>query len=175
MGNLPDHPGTGRGCGDDGAMSRGDVPPLRERILGLVVFGWAVALVRFFLDLTVPEHAMGFGVYFAMPVAFAYVGLTGRWGRVRWWPTIPGTMLVLALLVWGAVNWPVYTAAQFLGWEHGRFAPDRAPPLQDDALGKVIAGLSYAALSTLAATVWCTLWATLLIWLPARLRREPKP
>src|SRR5690606_16125760 len=90
----------------------------------LVLFGWAVAAVRLALDALWPEGpvTMYFGLYFLMPLPIAWVGLTWRWGPVRW-TSMAITMVVVAVLVWGVWNSIAYTVGQFAGWQHGRFAP----------------------------------------------------
>ena len=112
------------------------------------------------------------GLVHLLPV----VGLRGAWGIPRW-RVVPGTMLVLCLIVWGIPNTLAYTTGQFLEWNHGRFyygGPDdpdnRAAPLAATALAKIGWGLAQGGLTALVGTVWCTFWGTVLIWLPARIR-----
>lgn len=168
-----------------------DVPTLRQRVLPLVIFGWIVAAIRLALDAGWPEATVTwyFGLFVLMPVAIAVIGLRGRWGPIPWL-RMAGTMVVVALLVWGIGNAIAYTVAQFAGWQHGRFAPGvevvgadgttvreggRSAPLQDTAIAKLGVGLLHGLLSSVAASVWCTVFGTLLVWLPARLRGTPTP
>lgn len=72
-----------------------------------------------------------------------------------------------------------YTTGQFLGWNHGRFhyggpgdPANKADTIAATALGKIGTGAFVALLTTVAGTVWCTLWGTLLIWLPGRFGRK---
>ena len=147
-------------------------PPLGQRIRGLVTFGLAIGLIRYVLEFVAPERAMWFGVYYLMPVAILVVGVRGSWGNVRWL-TLFGTMVVVALIVWGIPNTVAYTTGQFLEWNHGRFynggldAPgNRAAPIQATTLAKLGLGLAQGGLTSLAGTVWCTVMGTVMIWLP---------
>lgn len=153
-------------------------PPLAVRIRGLALVGLAVGLLRYGLEFLAPDAAMWFGVYYVMPVAILVVGLRRSWGDVRW-PALLGSMAVLCLVVWGIPNTLAYTTGQFLGWQHGRFhygGPDdpanRAAPIAATALGKLGWGVLQGLLTSVAGTIWCTAFGTLLIWLPARLRRR---
>lgn len=153
-------------------------PPLGQRIRSLVVLGLAVGLLRYALEFTASDHAMWFGVYYVMPIALLVVGVRGSWGDITW-PQLLGSMAVMCLLVWGIPNTLAYTTGQFLGWQHGRFyAGDaegeggRAAPIVATLWGKIGVGLLQGLLTSIAGTVWCTMWGTLVIWLPARLRRR---
>lgn len=154
------------------------VPPLRERIRGLVLLGLAIGLLRYALEFTASPYAMWFGVYYLMPVALLVVGLRGLWGPIPW-PKMLGSIAVMCLLVWGIPNTLAYTTGQFLGWQHGRFhygGPDdpatRAAPIAATTWGKLGWGVLQGVLTSVAGTIWCTVWGTLVIWLPARLRRR---
>jgi hypothetical protein len=153
-------------------------PPLRDRIRGLTVLGLLVGLVRYGLEFTASPYAMWFGVYYVMPVALLVVGVRRSWGDIRW-PTLTGSLALLCLLVWGIPNTLAYTTGQFLGWQHGRFhygGPDdpanRAAPIAATALGKLGWGVLQGLLTAVAGTIWCTVWGTVCIWLPARWRRR---
>jgi hypothetical protein len=146
-------------------------PALGSRIRGLALLGLAVGLIRYALEFAASDAAMWFGVYYVMPVAILVVGLRRTWGDIRW-PTLLGTMLVLCLIVWGIPNTLAYTTAQFEGWQHGRFAPDRSAAIADTTLAKLGLGVAQGAGTSLVGTVWCTLFGTLFIWLPACLRRR---
>ncbi|HZN39607.1 MAG TPA: hypothetical protein VFD82_12435 [Planctomycetota bacterium] len=148
-------------------------PPLGERIRLPAAIGLGVGLIRFVLEFVAPGLSMYFGVYYVMPVVIAAIGLRGSWGPIRW-PSLLLSMFVLCLIVWGIANSLSYTTAQFLEWHHGRFAEGRAAPIAASALGKIGVGLLQGALTSLAGTAWCTVIGTLLIWLPARLRRKER-
>ena len=163
-----------------------EVPPLWSRLRGLVITGWIIAAVRLGLDAWWPEGpiTMHFGLFYLMPLALAYVGLTHRWGPIRWM-SMALTMLLLAVLVWSISTAIAYTTGQFMEWSHGRFWPGtgvtgadgevvdrRAMAIQPTVLGKIGAGLLHGALSGVAGTVWCMAIGTVVIWLPARLRRS---
>jgi hypothetical protein len=154
------------------------IPPLGERIRGLVLVGLAVGLVRYALEFTASPYAMWFGVYYVMPIALVAVGLRGSWGPITW-PKVLGSTALMCLFVWGIPNTLAYTTGQFLGWNHGRFhyggeddPATRAAPIAASALGKLGLGVLQGLLTTVGGTIWCTVWATLVIWLPARLRRR---
>lgn len=160
------------------AVGEAEDPSLPQRLRPLVALGLAVGLVRYALEFAAPDVAMLFGVYYVMPVAFVVIGFRGTWGNIRW-PALLGTMALLCLVVWGITNTLAYTTAQFLGWQHGRFhygGPDdpsnRAAPIAATTLGKIGWGLLQGLLTSIAGTVWCTIWGTLVIWPPARLRRR---
>lgn len=146
-------------------------PPLGSRIRGLVLIGLVVGLIRYALEFGARDAAMWFGVYYVMPIAILVIGLRRSWGDIRW-PTLLGTMLVTCLVVWGVPNALAYTTGQFQGWQHGRFAPDRAAPIAATALGKLGWGVLQGVATSVAGTVWCTVFGTLFIWLPANLRRR---
>ncbi|MBL8730617.1 MAG: hypothetical protein JNM25_19525 [Planctomycetes bacterium] len=153
-------------------------PPLAQRIRGLVLLGLTIGLIRYALEFTQSQHTMSFGVYYVMPIAFLVVGLRGLWGDITW-PKLLGSMAVMCLIVWGIPNTLAYTTGQFLGWQHGRFyhggtedaEHTRAAPIAATTLGKLGWGALQGLLTSVAGTIWCTLWGTVLIWLPARLRR----
>jgi hypothetical protein len=147
-----------------------------RRIRGLVLFGWAVAMVRFVAEaLWHPGRGDPFwflGVYFLMPIAFLVIGIRGTFDDLRW-PKIALIALLLGVLVWGVPNAIIYTVAQFQGWTHGRFTPhERAAPIAPTALGKLGWGLSIAGGTAVAGAIWCLLWTTVLIWLPGVFRRR---
>ncbi len=146
-------------------------PPLGSRIRGLVLLGLAVGLIRYGLEFAASDVAMWFGVYYVMPVAILVVGLRRTWGDIRWLALL-GTMFVTCLVVWGVPNALAYTTAQFQGWQHGRFAPDRAAAIAPTALGKIGLGVLQGTVTSVAGTAWCTLFGTLFVWLPACLRRR---
>ena len=52
-------------------------PPLRQRLVPLVVVGFATALVRYAMEFVAPDHAMWFGLYWVMAAAIVL-----RAGRV---------------------------------------------------------------------------------------------
>ncbi len=153
-------------------------PSLAQRLKPLVIFGYLVAAVRLALDATAPDFlvTMHFGLYYLMPLAMLVIGLQGRWGPVRW-ATMAGTMLVLGFVVWGVWSSIAYTTGQFMEWTHGRFYPGRGPddearraaPLAATAMGKIGSGLLHGLLSSIASSIWCIGFGTLLIWLPGRL------
>ncbi len=147
---------------------------MRERLAPLVLIGWTVAAIRLVLEFAAPEESMFFGVYYAMPVALLWAGMTGRFRGVR----VPHYLLgifVVALLVWTVPNAITYTLGQFLGWEHGRFQPAvQSAPIAESALAKLGTGVMVAALTTVAGTLWMLVWSLPLGWLPTWLR-GPKP
>ncbi len=156
-------------------MMTATVPPMRQRLLGLTLLGWAVASVRFTLDFMAMEQAMWFGVYYAMPPALAWVGLRGRWGAISW-RSMATTTAVLGLVIWGIPNAISYTTGQFLEWTHGRFEPGvRATSIAAHEFGKLGWGLLQGLLTAIAGALWCTAWGTLLIWLPGRRRSRSAP
>lgn len=163
-----------------------ETPPLEKRLWPLFVFGSIVSAIRLALDAIAPnsEITMQFGVYWLMPLALAFVGFTGRWGTIGWKP-MALTMIALGFAVWGVWNSIAYTTGQFMEWTHGRFDPGervvaedgtvswengRAAPIMDSAFLKVAMGLLHGFLSSLTSSVWCIVWGTVLVWLPARLR-----
>ncbi|MCA8948507.1 MAG: hypothetical protein KDE27_03345 [Planctomycetes bacterium] len=153
-------------------------PSLGARLWPLAILGLAIGAVRYALEFSRAEATMYFGVYYAMPLAFLVIGVGGLWGRIRW-PALLGTVALLCLIVWGIPNTVAYTTGQFLEWHHGRFyygGPDdpanRAAPVAASALSKIGWGALQGLLTAVAGTIWCTLWATALIWLPAKLRER---
>ena len=116
-------------------------------------------------------------------IAFWVVGIKAGWGTVRW-RSVVGTMAVLALIVWGIPNTISYTTGQFLEWNHGRFhfegwehPASRGAPIGENAATKVGWGVAQGLLTSIAGSIWLSLWGTICIWLPARLRRgkrEPR-
>jgi hypothetical protein len=154
---------------------------LWPRIRGLVLFGWLVALLRFGLEPTAKpaqgDVAWILSVYFLMPVAFVWTGIRGTFDDLRW-PKIALIAALIGILVWAIPNAIIYTTAQFLGWTHGRFAPnDRAAPLATTTLGRLGAGLGVAGMTAIAGAIWSLVWMTLVVWLPGvvRRRRKTKP
>ncbi len=148
-----------------------NTPSLRQRLLPLVLYGWVVGAIRYALEFIAPDQSMYFGLYYLMPVALLWVGVTRRWGAVRW-TQVAVTMVALAFLTWFVCNTTAYVTGQFVGWQHGRFSPAAAAPLADDTLGKLWGGLSTGFLTAVGGSVWCVVWGTVVIWLPARLGRR---
>lgn len=148
-----------------------EIPPLRRRLMPLVLIGWVVATIRLVLEFQAPDQSMWFGVYYVMPLVLLIVGVRGMWGPIGW-PAMAATAFLLALLVWGVPNAIAYTLGQFLDWTHGRFEPgERAAKIADNPLTKLGLGLAQGGLTSLAGAVWCILAGTLFVWIPARLRR----
>lgn len=54
---------------------------------------------------------------------------------------------------WGPVRWPLVPASMAV-------------------MCLIVWGMSQGLLTSVGGTIWCTLWGTLLIWLPARLRHR---
>ncbi len=134
----------------------------------LIFIGWAIAAVRLALDFAMPEVSLWFGVYYLMPVVFAFYGF--RTTRFNGWPWLH---ILLAAVIAGVAVWTIpnsiaYTLAQFMGWEHGRFSEGRAPAVQDTSFAKLLTGVGVSFMTGLAGSVWSTVWMTLLIWLPGR-------
>lgn len=155
-----------------------DTPTLGARLKPLVAIGLAVGLIRYALDFTTAGYAMYVGVYYVMPVVFLVIGLRRQWGPIRW-PAVFGTMALTALIVWGIPNTLAYTTGQFLEWNHGRFynggeddPANRAAPVAATAAGKIGFGVMQGVLTAVAGTIWCTVWGTLVIWLPAKLSKR---
>jgi hypothetical protein len=160
---------------------------LWPRIRGIVFFGWLIAAIRLILDATVhpAEKTWGWwiGVDILLPIAFIVVGIKGTLDDVPW-PKYLLIALVFGVLIWGVPNLISYTTGQFMGWQHGRFEPmvkepgkffpksGHAPPLADSAGGKILTGLQVAGGSAAFGTVASLLVATLLIWLPGKIRRN---
>lgn len=160
---------------------------MRQRILPLVLFGWALAATRLILDFTAPDWppTMHIGVFFTLPFFIAYIGLMRKWGRISW-PQMALSMLLVGFLVWGIWNSIAYTTGQFMEWTHGRFDPGtptigadgvttyeggRASPIQAESLGKIGQGLLHGLVSSVAGSVWCILFGSVFIWVPAMLGR----
>ncbi|MFT7535180.1 MAG: hypothetical protein ACI85K_001131 [Hyphomicrobiaceae bacterium] len=153
-------------------------PPLRTRIKPLVLAGLSIAMVRFAAEFVAPDLGWYVGVYHLMPLVILIVGAKDAWGPVHW-PLVPASMVVMCLIVWGIPNTIAYTTAQFLEWNHGRFYFEgwdselsRAAPIAEASMDKLGWGMSQGLLTSVGGTIWCTLWGTLLIWLPARLRHR---
>ena len=75
-----------------------DSPSLWSLVRPLVFFGWAVAAVRFGMEFVVPDAAMWFGLYLAMPVALLHCGVTGRLDSLGFGRLCLG-MLIVGVLV----------------------------------------------------------------------------
>jgi hypothetical protein len=146
-------------------------PSLGKRLLPLILFGWAIGAIRYLLDFLAPDQAMYMGLYYLMPVALLWIGMTRRWGAVSW-RQVAGTMVLLAFCTWFVWNSTAYLTGQFLGWEHGRFAPNRAAPVAETLFGKVWGGVSTGFLTAIAGSVWCLVFGTVFIWLPARFQSK---
>jgi hypothetical protein len=146
---------------------------LWPRVRGLVLFGLLVALVRFGIDASIkPErsHPLFYvGVDVLMPIAYLVIGIRGIWDDIPWskyWLIA----LMLGVLVWGIPNAITYTTAQFLGWQHGRFAL----PLGETTPGKLGRGLGVGGGSTIFGFVASLVVLTLLTWLPGWFRRRKR-
>lgn len=169
------------------------IPTLGQRLKPLLIVGYLVATIRITIEFWDRDAVMWFGLYFTLPVAIAFVGLTRRWGNIPW-KTMAGTMVALAFLVWGICNSITYTIGQFMEWTDGRYYPGieqpdgswidgpdrrkRASLPADVALVKVGWGLAHGFLSSLSSSVWCIVFGTLFVWLPVRDRSgtaEPEP
>ena len=78
--------------------------------------------------------------------------------------------LLVAVCCWFVPNTVSYTAGQFLGWTHGRFAAGRTWPIADGTVMKLASGLMVGGMTTIAGTIWLTVTATLFVWLPGLVR-----
>ena len=154
-------------------MSSLEVPPLRARLLPVVLFGWCVAAIRLALDFQWPDGkvTMYFGVFYTVPLVLVWIGVTRRWGLIGW-KAMAWTMLCVGALVWGLPNAISYTIGQFNGWQHGRFDPGRAAPVQEGALMKVGAGVLHGLISTLFSSAICIVVGSLFVWVPQRTVRS---
>ena len=139
----------------------------------LIFFGWIVAAIRFLLEFSAPQLAWYFGVYWLMPIALLYFGTLRRRFDHLSWPKLALAMVLVGMLVWFLPNAISYTTAQFEGWTHGRFAPNvQSAPIAPTDFGKIRTGVVVGFLTGLAGSVWCIVWASLLVWLPVVLRRR---
>lgn len=146
---------------------------LWSRIQGLVIFGWIVALIRLLLEVVAPGQSMFFGVYWMMPIAYLYMGLSGKWDDLSW-PGVAKTIVIVAFLVWCLPNAVSYNIAAFAGWEHGRFSAEAYPTIigRDTAITTFINALVVSVVTGIAGSVWSITWSTLVIWLPGHFRRR---
>jgi hypothetical protein len=137
----------------------------------IILFGLAVAAVRFALDAAKLDAALWIGVYFFMPVALLVAGLLRTYDDLPWRRLALG-MLVVALCCWCVPNAISYTTAHLLGWQHGRFRPDPRFPVPESTLGKVGMGVGTGVGTAISGTIWLLFWGTLAVWLPGRIRRK---
>lgn len=136
-------------------------------VKGLIIFGWIIAAIRLVLDLSAPDMSMYFGVYYAMPLAYLYYGLTGKMDDLPW-SRLAIAMVVVGFFVWFIPNTITYTAAQFMGWDFGRFSAE----IQDSTIGKILSGLSISGVTFVAGAGWSVVFGSLLIYLPRRFRKQ---
>ncbi|MBM3265897.1 MAG: hypothetical protein FJY97_21105 [candidate division Zixibacteria bacterium] len=150
-----------------------DIGKMWSRIYGLVIFGWIIAVIRFALEITAPDQAMFFGVYYGMVVAYLYYGIKGKMDDLSW-ARLAQAMVMIALLVWFIPNAIAYSVAQFMGWQHGRFAEETSGPIQPTASGKIMSGVGTAFGTFIGGTVWSLVLGTLFIWVPGLLRKRAR-
>ena len=150
-----------------------DQQSLWSRIQGLVIFGWIVALVRLLHEVVAPEQSMYFGVYWMMPLAYLYCGVTRKWDDLPW-SRMALSIVAVAFLVWFLPNAVSYNIATFSGWEHGRFSPDAYPTLiaRDSGIATILNGLMVSVVTGVGGSAWSIVWGTLLIWMPGHFRRR---
>jgi hypothetical protein len=134
--------------------------------------GLAVAAVRYGLEWLAPAHAMAFGVYYVVVPLAIVLALRGRFDALPLKDLLPG-LLIVGALVWGLPNLVAYGTAQFQGWTHGRFAPDRGPPPADSLAGK-IGATGLVVLFTTAAGTLLLLLAVLIFGRATRRLRAPR-
>ncbi|MHC5063949.1 MAG: hypothetical protein ACYTG5_08240 [Planctomycetota bacterium] len=144
-------------------------PTLGQRLLPLVLYGWIIGAIRLALEFVAPDNAMYIGLYYLMPVGLLWVGLQYKWGTVRW-TQVAGSMVLLAFCTWFPCNSGAYITGQFMEWQHGRFSPNASAALSETVTGKLWGGLSTGFVTAIAGSVWCLIWGSLVIWLPARMR-----
>lgn len=137
-------------------------------VRGLIYFGWLIAAIRFILEFAAPDQSMYIGVYFIMPLAYLYYGLKGKLDDLTW-PRLALGMVMVAFFVWFIPNCISYTTAQFMAWDHGRFAAEK---IATTAIGKIMKGTGTAAITLVPGSVWSIVLSTLLIWLPGRRRKS---
>lgn len=151
------------------------VPALLARLLPLLQVGFAVGALRYACEFIAPDYSMWFGLYYVMPVALLVIGLRGSWGDVPW-RTVAGTAFLAGLICWGVWNSIAYTTGQFMEWNHGRFFNDptgettRAAPVAATTMGKIGWGLAQGGITGVIGGIWCVVFGTILVWLPAKLR-----
>jgi hypothetical protein len=151
------------------ATTSGAPAGLFRRMRPLILAGLAAAAVRFALDCARLDAAMWIGVYYVLPVALLVAGIRGTYDDLKWLRLARG-MLLVALCCWFVPNAVSYTTGQFLGWQHGRFAPGRTAPIAETAGMKVLAGLMVGGGTTVAGSLWLIVASTLLVWIPGRVR-----
>lgn len=148
--------------------------PLLAVVRPLVLAGWAIAVVRLLLDAFAPGASMYFGLYYLLPPVMFVLGLRGAFDDVGW-GRLMLAMVLTAFLVWTPMHAIAYTLAQFEGWTHGRFGADGSPEVAATTSAKIFTGLSVALGTAVAGSVWMTVGATLLVWLPQKLRGRGRP
>lgn len=150
-----------------------DQQSLWSRIQGLVIFGWIVALIRLLLEVVAPEQSMYFGVYWMMPLAYLYYGMTGKWDDLPW-SRVALSIVAVAFLVWCLPNAITYNIATFAGWDHGRFSAASYPTIlgRDTAVMAILNGLVVSVVTGIVGSAWSVVWSTLLLWLPGHFRRR---
>jgi hypothetical protein len=138
-------------------------------VKGLIFFGWIVAAIRLALDITATDAAMYFGVYYAMPLAYLYMGVKAKLDHLSW-TRLALSMVVVAFFVWLIPNVITYTTAQFMEWDFGRFAPGGAGTIAASSFDKLITGVTLGFGTMLPGTGWSIVFATLFIYVPKRIR-----
>lgn len=164
-------------------MTDDATPSLMSRLKPIMFVAWAVIALRFALEFTAPENARALpGIYYAMPLLLAWAGWRGQLDAFSYGRMVLG-FLLLAVLCWTLPNLIVYSTAQFLGWEHGRFYPGTelpdgsiegqfGPAIADSTGGKLLTATTVALLTTIAGFVWTFVWGTLVVYLPKRIRAK---
>ncbi len=128
---------------------------------------FTVASLRYALDWWATELSPWFGVYYVMPIVLAYAIARGTLDSVRWRPLLLASLIV-ALAGWTIPNILAYTTAQFQGWQHGRFSPERGPALADTTLTKLAAGTLVGIVTTLPGLLWLLSFTALFRWIRSR-------
>lgn len=146
-----------------------ETPPLLVRVVPVILVGWVVAAIRLTLDFVAPESFITkcVGVYYAVPLVLAYVGVKRKWGTIAWKP-MALSVVVIAFAVWGVGNTVAYSVAQFQGWTHGRFDPEAALPLVEGTGARLLSGLGMGAMTSVFASGLLLIVGSLFIWVPQK-------
>lgn len=131
-----------------------------SRLKPFLLVLYPIAAARLALDFWDRESLLtkNVSIYWAVAILIVWLGLTRRWGFIGF-RAMMGTVALAAALTFGICNSIAYTVGQFMGWQTGRYDPENSAPLAEGTLGKILAGLTHGAISTLAATVYMGLFA----------------
>ena len=90
-----------------------------HRFRYIIFFGLAIGMLRFGLDIFLPEYAKYVSLYLMVPLAIAAAGFKGTFDDLGF-KALP-MVFVCGFIIWFGSGSVAYTTGELCGWEFGRY------------------------------------------------------